>query len=298
MNRTPLIFLTAFAAFALSFGLFVLAPQIQVGRQSLTKVTGGVTDYPSARSGQAMQGAAVYRANGCAACHSQQIRQRGVRIDIALKEAGTNQPAVIAAVKVLNDKFDEALLAKLPQTILSGVASPREAETAQAALTKAGAVADVRFVPFGADIERGWGLRHSVAADYLFDSPPLLGSQRVGPDLANVGARLPDANWQLLHLYNPRAVVKDSPMPPHKFLFKTRKVVFAPSAEALKLPAGFESPAGYEVVPTDDALALVAYLQSLKVTAPLYEAPMSVTVAAPVEAGTNSAAGSTNAVAK
>ena len=292
MNRAPLIFLTALAAFALSFAAFVLAPQIQVGRQSLTTVTGGSAEYPSARSGQAMQGAAVYRANGCAACHSQQIRQSGVRIDIALKDAGTNQAAVIAAVKALNEKFDEALLAKLPQTILSGVASPKEAEAAQAALTKAGAVADVRFVPVGSDIARGWGLRRSVAADYLFDSPPLLGSQRVGPDLANVGARLPDANWQLLHLYNPKSVVKDSPMPPHKFLFQTRKVVFAPSADALKLPAGFEPPAGQEIIPTDDALALVAYLQSLKVTAPLYEAPMSVTVAAPQPdaATTNSAA--------
>ena len=55
MNRAPAIFLTAFAAFALSFAAFVLAPQIQVSRQSLTKVTGGVADYPSARSGQAMQ---------------------------------------------------------------------------------------------------------------------------------------------------------------------------------------------------------------------------------------------------
>src|SRR5437016_1531573 len=99
MNRAPFIFLVAFAAFALSFGAFVLAPQIQVGRQPLAKVTGGVDDYPKARAGQAMQGAQVYRANGCAACHSQQIRQSGVRIDLALKDAGTNTAAVIAAVK-------------------------------------------------------------------------------------------------------------------------------------------------------------------------------------------------------
>jgi len=72
MNRAPLIFLTALAAFALSFAAFVLAPQIQVGRQSLTTVTGGGAEYPKARPGQAAQGAAVYRANGCAACHSQQ----------------------------------------------------------------------------------------------------------------------------------------------------------------------------------------------------------------------------------
>jgi len=136
-----------------------------------------------------------------------------------------------------------------------------------------------------------------VAADYLFDSPPLLGSQRIGPDLANVGARLPDANWQLLHLYNPKTVVKDSPMPPHKFCSRPTRIVFAPSADALKLPEGIKGPPpGYEIIPTDDALALVAYLQSLKVTAPLYEAPMSVIGAAPI-ADTNSVAGSTNSAA-
>ena len=146
-------------------------------------------------------------------------------------------------------------------------------------------------VPVGVDITRGWGVRRSVAADYLYDSPVLLGSQRVGPDLANVGLRLPDANWQLIHLYNPRAVVANSTMPPHRFLFRTRKIVFAPSAEALKLPAGFEPPAGYEVVPTDDAHALVAYLQSLRVTAPLFEAPLAAPLVTPQpEAVTNTVA--------
>ncbi len=53
--------------------------------------------------------------------------------------------------------------------------------------------------------------------------PVQLGSLRVGPDLADVGARLPDANWQLLHLYAPQSVVKNSAMPPFRFLFEVRK---------------------------------------------------------------------------
>ena len=65
----------------------------------------------------------------------------------------------------------------------------------------------------GPDIERGWGKRRSVAEDYLFDSPVMLGSRRVGPDLANVGIRQPDANWHLLHLYDPRLEVTGPPCP-------------------------------------------------------------------------------------
>jgi hypothetical protein len=43
-------------------------------------------------------------------------------------------------------------------------------------------------------------------------------------------------------------------------------------------------PAGYEVAPTGDARALVAYLLSLKADVPLFAAPM--TVAGAVEPGT------------
>jgi len=131
-------------------------------------------------------------------------------------------------------------------------------------------------MPVGPDIARGWGLRRSVAADYIFEPTVLLGSQRTGPDLANVGARQPDANWQLLHLYNPQIEVAGSAMPPFPYLFETKKIAFnRPSPDALALTGKFAPPAGFEVVPTADALRLVAYLQSLRQDAPLFEAPMS-----------------------
>ena len=45
--------------------------------------------------------------------------------------------------------------------------------------------------------EAGWPASSvSVAADYLYDQPVMLGSQRIGPDLTNVGLRQPDAAWQ------------------------------------------------------------------------------------------------------
>jgi cytochrome c oxidase cbb3-type subunit 2 len=134
---------------------------------------------------------------------------------------------------------------------------------------------ETHIIASGADISRGWGLRHSVAEDFLYDNPVQLGGVRAGPDLAGVGARLPDANWQLLHLYAPRAVVKNSAMPPFRYLFETKKIGDTPSPDAIKLPEGFAPPAGCEVVPTGDAKKLVAYLLSLHADVPLYDAPFT-----------------------
>src|SRR5712692_9608003 len=41
------------------------------------------------------------------------------------------------------------------------------------------------------DIDRKWGERRSAPRDYIFDRPVLLGKERMGPDLANVGKRAP-----------------------------------------------------------------------------------------------------------
>src|SRR5919106_4053842 len=42
-----------------------------------------------------------------------------------------------------------------------------------------------------ADIERKWGNRRSAPRDYIFERPVFLGKMRMGPDLANIGARAP-----------------------------------------------------------------------------------------------------------
>jgi cbb3-type cytochrome oxidase cytochrome c subunit len=41
------------------------------------------------------------------------------------------------------------------------------------------------------DIERKWGDRRSAPRDYIFERPVFLGKMRMGPDLANIGARAP-----------------------------------------------------------------------------------------------------------
>lgn len=120
----------------------------------------------------------------------------------------------------------------------------------------------VRQPDYGVDAERGWGLRQSVARDYLYDSPVLLGRIRIGPDLANVGSRL-DATALLKHIYRPPAV---SSMPSYSSLYKVQEIRGDGSPHALEFTDGeYGAPkAGWEVVPKPNAYHLVDYLLSLK----------------------------------
>jgi cytochrome c oxidase cbb3-type subunit 2 len=113
------------------------------------------------------------------------------------------------------------------------------------------------------DVARGWGDRPSVARDYVHDGRVMLGTMRTGPDLRNVGSRT-QADWNFRHLYNPRSTSPGSIMPPYPFLFEVRKIGSTPSNKALSLLGEYGPPEGYEVVPTDRAEALVAYLMSLR----------------------------------
>ena len=126
---------------------------------------------------------------------------------------------------------------------------------------------------FAPDFDRGWG-RASVAGDYAYDSPHLLGSMRTGPDLFNIGARQPSDQWHLGHLYQPRAYAQDSIMPSYPYLFtvKDAKEAQAEGEQTVTLPAGYGPNYGQVVVPTPEALDLVKYLQSLNHTYPVLPA--------------------------
>ncbi|CAG2131760.1 cbb3-type cytochrome c oxidase subunit II [Cupriavidus numazuensis] len=119
-----------------------------------------------------------------------------------------------------------------------------------------------------ADAQRGWG-RPSVAADYHYDDPPLLGTMRTGPDLFNIGVRQPSADWHLGHLYQPRAYVPGSIMPAYPFLFETKDSdAVGKDDRVVSLPPG-TAPAGKTIVATPQALDLVAYLTGLRHTYPV-----------------------------
>jgi len=68
--------------------------------------------------------------------------------------------------------------------------------------------------------------------------------------------------WHLLHLYNPRSVVRASVMPSYSWYFKAKDQA-GPQDVVVPVPAEF-APAGKVVVAKPEALALAAYLLSLK----------------------------------
>jgi cytochrome c oxidase cbb3-type subunit 2 len=104
--------------------------------------------------------------------------------------------------------------------------------------------------------------RPSAASDFKYQTPELLGSERTGPDLTNIGVRQPSSVWQYIHLYEPRAVVPESIMPSFSWLFKV--VDQAPAGVSpVPLPTAY-APAHGVVVPTLEAQALIAYLAALK----------------------------------
>jgi cytochrome c oxidase cbb3-type subunit 2 len=123
------------------------------------------------------------------------------------------------------------------------------------------------------DLERGWGSRATVARDYIRDQPVFLGTMRTGPDLTNVGKRWPDPMWHHRHFYEPEIVSPGTIMPPYRYLYRVQKIQGEPSPDALDLRGPRRPKPGYEVVPTEDAKALVAYLISLNREYPLPEAP-------------------------
>ena len=104
--------------------------------------------------------------------------------------------------------------------------------------------------------------RPSAPGDFAYQTPELLGSERTGPDLTDVGSRRGSDVWQYMHLYNPRSVVPQSIMPSFSWMF--RVVDHAPAGvRPVPIPAGF-APAHGLVIPSQRARALVAYLLSLK----------------------------------
>jgi cytochrome c oxidase cbb3-type subunit 2 len=121
------------------------------------------------------------------------------------------------------------------------------------------------------DMDKSWGTRASVAADYAnntrmswwMNTATLMGTERTGPDLTNIGNRLPSADWHLLHLYNPRAVVEESIMPAYPWMFEW-KIDVGPDEKVVSVPQDFSHDQGRKLVARKEALQLVAYLQSLK----------------------------------
>jgi cytochrome c oxidase cbb3-type subunit 2 len=136
------------------------------------------------------------------------------------------------------------------------------------------------FAP--ADFARGWG-RATVAGDYAYDTPPQLGDMRTGPDLMNIGVRQPSEQWNLGHLYEPRAYVPGSIMPAFPYMFEVKSQADKDEV-VVTLPPGY-TPANKVVVARPEAIDLVKYLLSLNRSFPAIAPPAPATAsAAPVPA--------------
>ncbi len=127
------------------------------------------------------------------------------------------------------------------------------------------------------EMDKMFGSRPGMAADYANigrtsiwqNTATLMGTERTGPDLIDVGNRQPSKDWNLMHLFNPRSVVSQSIMPAYSWLFEIKET---PSKNdiVVSVPVQFMDGKTGKVVAKKEALQLVAYLQSLK-QAPLPE---------------------------
>lgn len=121
------------------------------------------------------------------------------------------------------------------------------------------------------EMDKVWGSRPSVAADYSTIKRPdvwrntatLMGTERTGPDLINIGNRQPSIDWHLLHLYQPRAVVKQSIMPAYQWMFEYKEKP-GPNDKVVNVPEEYMGGRKGKIVAKPEALQLVAYLLSLK----------------------------------
>jgi cytochrome c oxidase cbb3-type subunit 2 len=121
------------------------------------------------------------------------------------------------------------------------------------------------------DMDNTWGERPSIAADYArntrmswwMNTATLMGTERTGPDLTNIGNRIASEDWHLVHLFNPRIVVEESIMPSYPWLFEVKSAV-AEGDKVVNVPPSLLNSSTDIVIAKQEALQLVAYLQSLK----------------------------------
>ncbi len=119
------------------------------------------------------------------------------------------------------------------------------------------------------DVDKTWG-RPSAPGDFALleplgpwrMTPEILGTERTGPDLSDVGKRQPSEVWNAIHLFNPRSVVKDSVMQAYPWLFDIKENP-ASSDEVVPIPEGY-GPGKGKVILSPKAKALIAYILSRK----------------------------------
>ena len=167
MKNGFLVFLISLVALGGSWCGFVLAPVSQLGADKQTTIPNSSDPYPIGRPGEANQGLQVYRANGCAACHTEQVQQSGVACDVILTDNGKNPSAVYQACGASGMVREyRAWPVRLPITVVQGV-NKESADAAVDKITTAGGKAEIHIIATGS-ISRAAGADGIVSPRIIF----------------------------------------------------------------------------------------------------------------------------------
>lgn len=283
MKGIGALFLGIFGTFAFSWAGLVLIPNYQIGHLDPQVDEDGNDPYPAPKSGMADRGRRIYAANGCAYCHSQQMRADYAATDLertrdadlktkpkwgerrsAPRDYLFEHPVLLGKMRLGPDlanigkatlaEEENAAPAASPAAPTTPEASPAASATPAASPGVSPAKAVAATSPAAA-----------AASPAATDSPaPAATASATGTTVAANGAPLPyTAAWHHSHLYSPRSIVSDSNMPAYHFLYEKRRISGERAADALTLGEGDAVPEGWEIVPTYDAKCLIAYLMSL-----------------------------------
>jgi cbb3-type cytochrome oxidase cytochrome c subunit len=300
------LFLGLFATFAFSWLGLALVPNMQIGHLNPQSDEEGTDVYPLPVSGLAERGRKVYTANGCFYCHTQQIRPDYDSSDIErkwgerrsaprdyifarpvllgrmrmgpdLSNLGKRAPAEDQAGPVAAGSPAASPAAATGASPASASPAPKAGANTPAAPTAASPAASAANAAPNASASPAAGSAPKTASVAPTQGVPPGPSQAPSLDSAPADKGLPQysAAWHHAHLYAPRYINRDSMMPSYRFLYQERRITGQRSADALVLTGKDAPPPGWEVVPTYEAKALVAYLMSLDQSHPLQEVKSS-----------------------
>jgi len=304
------LFLGIFGTFAFSWVGLTVIPNWQIGHLNPQSDEEGTDIYPQPQSGMFQRGAHVYAANGCAYCHSQQVRpeyagadiERGwgnrrsgprdyifersvflakMRMGQDIANIGARAPAEqespLQRVLHLLQLRLGSKVARLHRALLRRLQVRFICEFARASAfsyhtRSAGFVSGKgSYSPTGVASPSPRAMANASSGA---KTAPSSGPQTAGPPWPEQTIGEPpmySAAWHHVHLYSPRSINFDSNMPAYRFLYEKRRIRDQRSTDALRLTGSDAPPEGWEVIPSYDAKCLVAYLMALNQSHPLNE---------------------------
>ena len=305
------LFLGIFGTFAFSWLGLTVIPNWQIGHLNPQSDEEGTDIYPQPQSGMFQRGGRVYAANGCAYCHSQQVRPDYAAADIergwgnrrsAPRDYIFERPVFLAKMRMGQDIANIGARAPAEQQSPppAGAASPAASPGQQGGSPPPSASPAAAGSPSSASspvlapsptTQGAPGSSPAKAATpptgVASPSPgamanassgaktaPSSGPQTAGPPWPEQTIGEPpmySAAWHHVHLYSPRSINFDSNMPAYRFLYEKRRIRDQRSTDALRLTGSDAPPEGWEVIPSYDAKCLIAYLMALNQPHPLNE---------------------------